>query len=146
MLIRVQLNLPRDASYVPVTRSVATCLLGGVGVPEEAASDIQVALSEACANAVRHASGSSEYFVTLEVGPEGCEVEIVDVGPVFEIPEPTEIDPEAEAGRGLWLMRALVDDFQFLREQDANRVRLIKRWSASSISPSDRAGDGRLPI
>ncbi|MPZ89930.1 MAG: hypothetical protein GEU81_18155, partial [Nitriliruptorales bacterium] len=143
VLIRVQLTLPRDASYVPVTRDVANCVLERTGVPDEAAGDIKAAIGEACADAVRHASGSSEYVVSLELGPGGCEVEVVDVGPAFEVPESYEVDPEAESGRGLLLMRALVDDFEFIREQDANRVRLVKRWLAPVGSSA--SSDGSRP-
>ncbi len=136
MLVRVQLNLPRDASYVPLTRSVATCLLNDLGVPDEAACDIKVALSEACANVVRHAAGTVDYWVTLTVKDRGCEIEIIDLGPGFDlVPEDTVdlgADEDAEHGRGLLLMRELVDDFQFVREQDATKVRLIKRWPALS--------------
>lgn len=135
MLARVQLNLPRDASYVPVTRGVVTCLLDEVGVPDDAAGDIKVALSEACANVVRHAGGTEDYYVTLEVGPEGCEVEVVDRGSSWSAEEQDAVGPaaavgdgEAEHGRGMLLMRELVDDFQFVREEHATRVRLVKRW------------------
>jgi len=130
VLARVQLNLPRDASYVPVTRGVVTCLLDEVGVPDDAAGDIKVALSEACANVVRHAVGAEDYYVTLEVGPEGCEVEVVDLGTSWTVQEEAPAGPiaDAEHGRGLLLMRELVDDFQFVREHDATRVRLVKRW------------------
>lgn len=145
MFIRLQLDLPRDASHVPVTRTLANCVLVGVGVPDRAADDIKVALGEACANAVRHARGSSEYWVSLEVGPDGCEVEVVDVGPAFEVPESYQVDPEAEAGRGLLLMRALVDDFEFRREPDANRVRLIKRWPAPVGAAIRSSSDGSRP-
>lgn len=145
MLARVQLNLPLDASYVPVTRGVVTCLLDEVGVPEEAAGDIKVALSEACANVVRHSTGTEEYSVTLEVGPEGCEVEIIDRGSGWAATEQQDTSPpgagsvagEAEGGRGMLLMRELVDDFQFVREHDATRVRLVKRWANVS---ADGAG------
>jgi serine/threonine-protein kinase RsbW len=139
--VRVQLSLPRDASYVPVTRNVAHCLLGDMGVPDDAAGDIQVALSEACANVVRHAAGIYDYFVSLDVGPDGCEVEVVDTGPGFDPVQDVQdgqdpqVGTDAETGRGLLLMRALVDDFQFLREQDATRVRLIKRWPTLPAAP-----------
>jgi serine/threonine-protein kinase RsbW len=100
-----------------------------MGVPEEACGDIQVALSEACANVVRHAAGVFDYSVTLAILPEGaCEIEVVDLGSEFDLPALDGLDAEAEAGRGLFLMRELVDDFQFLREHNATRVRLVKRW------------------
>jgi len=143
VLARVQFNLPRDASYVPVTRGMVTCLLDEVGVPDDAAGDIKVALSEACANVVRHAQGAEDYYVTLEVGPEGCEVEVVDLGSTWPAEEQGEVAPppppgaesDAEHGRGMLLMRELVDDFQFVREQHATRVRLVKRWPSLSHVP-----------
>jgi len=131
----MQLSLPRDASYVPVTRSVATSLLQTMNVPEDAAGDVQVVLSEACANVVRHAAGV-DYRVSLSVGPDGCEVEVLDAGPGADAldldltrPAEVDVDADAETGRGLFLIRALVDDFQFAREREGTRLRLIKRWS-----------------
>lgn len=138
MHVRVQLSLPRDASYVPLTRNVANCLLEDMGVPDEAVGDIQVALTEACANVVRHALGTFDYSVSLAVWPEGCEVEIEDLGPGFEMPpEATSLlDLDAESGRGLFLMRELMDDLQFLRDDDTTRLRLTKRWPGITASGS----------
>jgi serine/threonine-protein kinase RsbW len=130
VLVQMQLSLPRDASYVPVTRSVASSLLTTMNVPDEASDDVQVALTEACANVVRHAAGI-DYRVSLAVGPEGCEVEVLDNGAgASALPEPPAdfLDTDAESGRGLFLMRALVDDFEFMREHDGTRLRLVKRW------------------
>ncbi len=127
MHVRVELSLPRDASYVPLTRSVATAILSNLGVPDEAAGDIRVVLSEACANVVRHAEGTVDYSVSLAVGPQGCEVEVIDLGPGFDPPGPP-ADIDSEDGRGLFLMQQLMDDFQFVRENNATRVRLVKRW------------------
>lgn len=129
MAIRVQLDLPRDARYVHLMRNVARCLLGDLEVPEEAVCDVQVVLSEACSNVVRHAEGTTAYAVAMTVGADGCAVEVVDLGPGFEVSKV--MDPElsqAESGRGLMLMRALMDELQFDRQEDGTKVRLIKRW------------------
>lgn len=134
MLISVQLSLPRDARFVPVLRNVASCLMGDLGAPEEASQDIQIALSEACANAVRHASGTNDYLVSLGVGSEGCVVEVIDQGPGFDPEEPRQHEPDAEAGRGLLLMRELVDDFEFIRDDHRNRLRLTKHWSPERLA------------
>lgn len=131
MHVQMRLSLPRDASYVPVTRSVATSLLHTMNVPEDAAGDVQIALTEACANAVRHAAGL-DYRVSLSVGPDGCEVEVLDTGtgPGLGAGETAAAyDADAESGRGLFLMRALVDDFEFAHELEGTRVRLVKRWA-----------------
>ncbi len=129
MLVRMQLAMPRDTRYVGLMRDVTACVLSEFSVAADAADDVKLAITEACANAVRHASGASEYSVRIAAGPSGCEVEVVDLGPGF--PPPGLHEPVAgdlESGRGLFLIRSLVDDLQFIREDDETCVRLIKRW------------------
>ena len=128
MLVRMQLSLPTEGRYVGMMRNVASAVLTDVGAPDEANEDIQLAVTEACANAVRH-SDVGEYSVILEVGDEGCEVEVVDLGSGFDSSEDiTQQGTEFESGRGLWLMQALVDDLQFVRGSDGTHVRLRKQW------------------
>ena len=130
MLVKMELSLPTEARYLGMMRNVAHRVLADIGAPEQDNSDIQLAVTEACANAVRHSDGG-EYLVRLEVGDDGCEVEVVDRGTGFE---PREIHPQhtdLESGRGLWLMQSLVDDLQFVHAQDGTHVRLRKDWGNS---------------
>lgn len=136
MLFSLQLSLPRDARFVGLLRNVAACVFEDIGAPREATDDIKVALTEACANAVRHAVGSNEYSVGFTVDAEGCEIEVVDLGPGFELPTAADLadldgeepDPDTETGRGVLLMRALVDDLQFTRQESGTSVTLRKYW------------------
>jgi serine/threonine-protein kinase RsbW len=145
VLVRMELTLPRDARYVGVMREVAGCILEQLRTPDEAVGDVQLAVTEACANAVRHAVGTAEYSVRLGVSEDACEIEIIDVGPGFpdalpdlsNLPELAEADPDSESGRGLYLIRALVDEFEFTRDGGANAVRLTKRWDAIGHLPDD---------
>lgn len=145
MQVRMDLTLPRDARYVGLLRSVAVGALQELSVPRGAVEDVELALGEACANAVRHAEGTSAYHVSLCVGADGCEIEIVDVGPGFDPREvePDEFDPAAEAGRGLFLMRTLVDDLRFSRVDDHTHVVLVKRWApeGNGAARADAARD-----
>jgi serine/threonine-protein kinase RsbW len=130
LLIRMRLTLPRDARYVGVMREVAGCVLRELGIPASSIDDVQLVVTEACSNAVRHAEGSDEYSVGLSVGAGDCVIEVTDFGPGF-VPGSggqADVDPDDEEGRGLVLMRALVDDLDFAREDDTTRVRLVKRW------------------
>jgi serine/threonine-protein kinase RsbW len=133
VLVRMQLSLPRDSRYVGLLRNVADCILGDLHAPEEAKEDIRLAVTEACANAVKHAVDSSEYTVALSVSEDGCEINVADFGPGFE--PPTDLadielaDPAVETGRGLLLMQALVDDLRFNREGEGTELTLVKRWS-----------------
>lgn len=141
MLVTVHLSLPRDAQYVGVMRGVAGSLLEKTGVPREAVDDVELAVSEVCANAVNHAGPSTTYDVVLELDEDRCEVEVVDRGPGMPVGREPELDVLRESGRGLDLLTALVDDLQFTRHADSTRVRFTKGW------PSERAGPrvGKAP-
>ncbi len=123
-----RVTLARDGRYVAVARGVLGTMLDGF-VPAEVVDDLQMALSEACANAVRHASGSV-YDVDLEIHDEQCCVEVSDAGPGFAPRGPvlTLSGPEAENGRGLAVIRALTDELEFEHAEDGMRVRFIRRW------------------
>ena len=137
--IELQLTLPRDARYVGILRHVTEALLRELDVPAESVDDVAVALSEACGNVIRHAEGTNEYGVQLNVEPQQCSIEVCDLGPGFD---PTALTDEAgtleevaaaEDGRGLSLLDALMDDLEFVREEDTTTVRLIKRWQAVGL-------------
>lgn len=132
VLFSLQLSLPRDARFVGLLRKVAGCVFADIGAPEGASDDIKLALTEACANAVRHAVGSDGYSVGFTIDADGCEIEVVDLGPGFDEPsvEPDAVEPDAdlEAGRGVMLMQALMDDLQFSRQDSGTSVRLRKYW------------------
>lgn len=130
MLIKMQLSLPTESRYVGMMRNVASSVMTDVGAPEDATTDVQLAVTEACANAVRH-SDVGEYVVHLAVDDHTCEVEVVDLGGGFDAGANRHpVGPEVENGRGLFLMQALVDDLQFIRDSDGTHVRLTKRWGA----------------
>jgi serine/threonine-protein kinase RsbW len=137
--IDLQLTLPRDAQYVGILRQVARSLLIGLDVPNESIDDVAVALSEACGNVIRHAQGTDEYGVRLNVNAHQCSIEVCDLGPGFDTSaiaeEAASLDEvaEAEDGRGLPLLQALMDDLEFVREDDTTTVRLIKRWEAVGL-------------
>ncbi len=141
MLVTVHLSLPRDAQYVGVMRGVAGSLLEKTGVPREAIDDIQLAVTEVCANAVNHAGPSKTYDVVLALDDDRCEVEVVDQGPGMPDGRESQVEVLRESGRGLHLLQALVDDLQFTRRDHATRVRFTKGW------PSGRAGarTGKVP-
>lgn len=136
MLVSMDLTIPRDAGFVRVMREVAREILTQLRAPESHIADVQLAVTEACANAVRHAVGTQEYRIRLEVDQTSCFVEVIDIGPGFgALPGEGPADmigTEDESGRGLHLMRALVDDLEFSRTGEANSVRLLKRWDGFS--------------
>jgi len=128
MVLSASVTVTRDGRYVAVIRGVLGSLLDGAQAPVEVVDDLTVAVGEACANVVRHASGSEAYRVELEVAQEHCVVEVVDDGPGFRPPPDRTPGPDAEAGRGIALMRALTDELEFSQADSRMRVRMSRVW------------------
>jgi serine/threonine-protein kinase RsbW len=78
--VNVALSLPRDVASVPVTRQVLDSCLERLGVMPETRADIALALSEACANVIRHAGPGEEYEVIATTRDGRCVIEVVDDG------------------------------------------------------------------
>jgi serine/threonine-protein kinase RsbW len=136
--------LPRDAMSVPIVRHLVRYALDEVGVLDEISNDIELALTEACANVMDHAGPGDRYEVTVTVGAERCELRVVDVGHGFDHHTVASAPPDdrhlnAERGRGLGLMQALVDHIELVSEPEAGTlVRLVKRLAFDENAPARR--------
>jgi serine/threonine-protein kinase RsbW len=129
--LSLRLILPSEARSVPLVRKVLRHALGILDVAPESVDDVELAMSEACTNVLDHAGGHEEYVVLAGIHEDKCVLEVCDQGGSFDeppaTPEGTLIDPNAETGRGVQLMRALVDrlDFRFCDDR-GTVVRLEK--------------------
>jgi serine/threonine-protein kinase RsbW len=113
--IKLTLALPREELSVPVVRRVLKASMEALGVEGHVISDIELALSEAVTNVLDHATHGEEYEVSAGIDGNTCVIEIVDRGAGFDGSElgHEHADPFAEEGRGIQLMRALVDSVTF---------------------------------
>jgi serine/threonine-protein kinase RsbW len=93
-----------------VVRRLLRCALAVFHVDRDAGSDLEIALTEACANVVKHAAGADDMEIRLDVGADRCAIDVVDNGAGFDtgaVPEP---EAAGERGRGLFLIRALSEN------------------------------------
>jgi len=122
--ITVRLQLPRDALSVPVVRRLLATSMTTLGVESACIEDIGVALTEACTNVLDHAAGDEEYEVVAGFDDNVCTILVVDAGRGFDAAQVghAEADPDAEGGRGIHLMRALVDRVLFRSRPDDGMV------------------------
>jgi serine/threonine-protein kinase RsbW len=131
--IEFSVRLPTDASSVPLVRGLCRQTLEHLGVVPEGIDEIVLALTEACANVVRHAAEHEDYQVDVSIDDRTCRISVYDEGEGFdpETVSAAERDP-LEGGRGLVLMRALVDRLAFVRAADGrHRVVLEKELVVS---------------
>ncbi|MDK2954561.1 MAG: serine/threonine-protein kinase RsbW [Desulfovibrionales bacterium] len=108
---------------------------------QELLHDLDLALTEACANVVRHAypekQGELEVVLGIEPGSH-VELRIADWGPgldpdevCYDAPEPT-----AEGGRGFFLMKNLSDELRIEAVNGKNTIFIRKyirkeQWKGS---------------
>lgn len=121
-------SLPRDNVSIPVSRHIVTDALYQLGVADDCVHDIAVAQSEACTNVVDHSGPGDQYEVTVEICNDRCILSVVDTGRGFDSSEAAmSSDIRSERGRGIQLMRALVDEVHFVSDPESGTaVRLEK--------------------
>jgi len=123
MELSVMLSLPRDAVSVAVVRRVAAQSLRTVGFVEDDVGDAELAISEASSNVLRHSQDGDEYEVRMRLTDATLVVEVLDTGTDFDgsvrghapagEAQHDDIADLAESGRGIQLMRSMVDDVRF---------------------------------
>jgi serine/threonine-protein kinase RsbW len=113
MRMSVRLHLPREADSVPAVRRLLRCALTILHVDRQSGTDLEIALTEACANVVKHAAGADRFEVHLDVAEDRCAIDVLDNGSGFD-PDADDGDAspaaDSERGRGLFLIKALSDN------------------------------------
>lgn len=108
-------------------------------IPRKAWIQCKTALAEGFTNAVKHAhknlSIETPIDVEVNVTPEQIEIRVWDSGDVFDLNQKLESqtqtpDLDAFSGRGLTLIRQLVDQFTYTRgKDDRNCLLLVKHYA-----------------
>jgi len=112
------------------------------GMPDQAAMELELAVSEAVTNSIEHAyDWNEEQDILLKIGTSKNQllINVLDRG----LPLPVDLfnnadgtfseaqdDPEllAESGRGLNIIRALVDDIRIEHSNGWNSLKLYKNF------------------
>jgi anti-sigma regulatory factor (Ser/Thr protein kinase) len=93
-----------------------------IDAPQQAAHDILVACGEACANAIQHAYGAGEGYLEVDTAVVDGEVEVT----VRDTGRWRSVSP-SDGGRGLHLMRGLMDSVDVDTGPEGTVVRMRKR-------------------
>lgn len=118
--------------------------LDEAGVPLAAASAVMIAADEVLSNVIDH-GGAGVVEVTAGATGGRVSVEVADDGAAFD---PTaaatpdtdlDVDDRAVGGLGVHLVRRLMDEVAYAREDGRNRLRFSRSYDL--VSPSPEAGD-----
>ena len=132
----IELDFPASSDFLALARQVVvTAARTGSGFDGQRLDDLELAVSEACTNAIRaHSAAGSEAAIHIrcELGDGRIEVEVVDRGPGFDpevlpaLPAPT--DPSRlyhESGLGIPLMQLVTDHTEISSSPLGTAVRLV---------------------
>lgn len=122
---------PQNAS---VARERVLRAAKAFGFPSDALGDIEIAVGEAVTNAILYGSPSDASRVVISCGmsprAQAFEVEVRDQGHGFDPSRARDAEnADALGGRGLRLMRALMDTLSLEYDGDGMVVRLSKNRS-----------------
>jgi serine/threonine-protein kinase RsbW len=131
--IAFTVRLPVDSSSVPFVRGLCRQALEHLRVQRPVVDEITLALTEACADVVRHTGEHADYEVQVVIDDTTCRISVFHDGQGVDPEAPPEDrgDSPLDGGRGLLLMQALVDRLDFHHDLDGRRrVTLEKRLAS----------------
>lgn len=129
-----RLRVPAKPEYLVLGRLALTGLSRLRPIEPDALGDLKLALTEACTNSIRHAYGPGEGVVEIAftLGPGSIEVEVLDDGAGFRMPDDREGAAELDGGGlGLAIIRAVTDETEIGSREDGtgSRLRFHKQLS-----------------
>jgi anti-sigma regulatory factor (Ser/Thr protein kinase) len=135
---RLHLDLPTNPKALGTLRRTVGRWLEPLGASTVESNDIQVSCHEACSNAMEHGYRFREAMIDVNAEFDGSEVllTVADSGSWRE-------KRDSDRGRGLDLIRALMDDVEIAAGEGGTVVRMRKRLAEPVPMPLPN-GDGRL--
>lgn len=125
------LALSGEKDLRPARRAVRA-LAESLPFDERQVADITLAVAEACVNSVRHGrveGVDTSVCVTAAPDADHLAIEVQDNGSGFEAAAPCMPTHDAESGRGIALIYALMDDVEIRSTRSGTRVRMLKYFS-----------------
>ncbi len=138
---RVSYRMESTLDSVNKAEQMADQIAAQAGLDEDTRNGISMSVREAMINAVLHGNKydpAKRVNLSFEQNGEKLVVTIADEGTGFlpeEIPDP--LAPEnllKQSGRGIFLMRAFMDEVRFRKLNPGTEITLIKRLQSNELS------------
>jgi len=133
-------SLPCDLARVRPVVVAARDFLAGQGFDQDELSACELALVEACNNAIRYAADSRRHLpIEIQLFCDGSRLEmhVVDHTNGFEWPARVDLpSSDQENGRGLFIIQSLMEHVFYLRGSAENRLVMRKALKTSRAGPT----------
>jgi serine/threonine-protein kinase RsbW len=133
--IEVNIKVPNQTRYLgligKIGEDVARALKKYKGDREELAYHINLVLTEAMANAIRHANEGDpekEVHITITIMGKSLNIKVYDQGQGFDICSlpPPDFKNLDEQGRGVYIIRSLMDRVSYRKVKNGHVLEMIK--------------------
>ncbi len=132
----LELAVASDPANLEQIAEFVTAAAAALGLDEQRAFELQMAVDEACTNIIQHAYGpgvAGEILIRCEIEGDDLVVILRDRGRPFdpnEAPQPDttcSLEERQVGGLGIYFMRKLTDRLVFRCGPEGNELRLYKR-------------------
>lgn len=135
-LLEVDIKVPNQTKYLRLIGQIGEDVAGALqkfndSDPEEIAYHINLVLTEAMANAIKHANKNDpnkDVHISINLTDDELVIKVYDQGQGFDINtmDHDTPDPELDHGRGVFLIRALMDSVKYKRCGNGNVLEMYK--------------------
>ncbi len=133
--VELTLQFLQNLNYLHLATGASRLLcetLKEPNLPERFIDEVELAVSEACTNAIRHgaAHASAMVTVTFRVYKTELVIEVSDQGAGFDfdtVPQP-EFDRHPEGGYGIYIIRTMMDQVRYSRGDGINTLTMKKSF------------------
>ncbi len=136
----VRLTFPSQADYLILARLAIVGIGRVMQLDETVLADLKLAVTEACANVVRHAydGGAGEVRITYELGSDSLSVTVEDDGGGFDpsiLDNAVPLEETVTEGMGIPLIRAIADELSVeTRPVGGTTVRFTKSTAQATLA------------
>lgn len=135
---KITLTFTRDLEYLRLATTlgyeICNKLISDRKITENFRRDLELVLSEATANAIKHGgckSGNNTATLTFEVGEEELVIKVRDKGEGFSLEDTPlpDFDSVPDGGYGIYIMRTVMDEVHYERDPNNwNTLTLVKKY------------------
>lgn len=143
----IQLSLPSRLELLGVVDKIADGITEYLDFEDVDRDAVAISVIEACTNAIQHghqASTGMTVNVTFTIGKDTLTIEIEDGGEGFRPTTEEDMTPPdllATRGRGIFIMRSMMDEVKFDFSK-GTKVSMVKRRSMDTRAEKGAGGDG----
>jgi serine/threonine-protein kinase RsbW len=132
--VTIALQFLRRLDYLRLAAAISRLIcemLPESDVEKDFINHVELAVSEACTNAIRHSKdvdGEARVVVRFELHEEQLVIEVRDQGDGFDleqVPLP-DFDKHPEGGYGLYIIRTVMDEVSYTRGDEYNTLTMKK--------------------